>query len=74
MDAKQDPEDLELFRASLARALLNTSVPSSEVAMYKELAEMADWGLVIVARAEGGDWNVQVTEKGKQFQENRDDV
>lgn len=64
MDTKQDPEDLELFRDSLARTLLDASV---DVEMYKELAEMADWGLVIVARAESGEWNFQITDKGVSF-------
>lgn len=68
MNPQQDPEVLELFRADLARRLLDGVTPDWKIEADRAVAELVDAGLVLMRKTERG-WECQLTEAGESFRE-----
>lgn len=65
LDAEQDQDTLERFKARLARRFFDPAVPGWQIESERAMVDLVEQGLVVLGETEG-DFVVRLTEKGER--------
>ena len=66
MDAQQSLQDFELFKAHIARRLLDPQVPPSHLQCERDMVDLVESGLVILRKTERG-FELRLTAEGEKW-------